>query len=214
MFGGKLMDSFVDKLAQRFTAQEMIKANSAAEAEELNMLKGQVEKYNDCLKQMEQLTQEMAAIEQRMGGAVDSSVALQALVESSMSQVNQAISNSGTQVTQVAESGMSRLKELADKSMAKLESFQQESMAPEVIKEIVEARIDKTDENLHKECVKVYRNMQAVVNEESTKISEKMQAGFNGQGGKLNGILSIAIMALVMSFAGVVLQVLGILGVF
>ena len=32
MFGGRWMDTFIDKLAHKLTAQEMIKANSAADA--------------------------------------------------------------------------------------------------------------------------------------------------------------------------------------
>ena len=41
MFGGKWMDTFMDKLAQTLNAQEMIKANSAADAEEMDQLKNQ-----------------------------------------------------------------------------------------------------------------------------------------------------------------------------
>ena len=39
MFGGRWMDTFMDKLAQKLNAQEMIKANSAADAEEMDQLK-------------------------------------------------------------------------------------------------------------------------------------------------------------------------------
>ena len=35
MFGGRWMDTFMDKLAQKLNAQEMIKANSAADADGL-----------------------------------------------------------------------------------------------------------------------------------------------------------------------------------
>ena len=35
------MDTFMDKLAQKLNAQEMIKANSAADAEEMDQLKSQ-----------------------------------------------------------------------------------------------------------------------------------------------------------------------------
>lgn len=216
MFGGKLMDSFVDKLAQRFTAQEMIKANSAAETEEMNRLKVQVDRYHECLKQMEQLTGEMAAIEQRISGVLDNSMSeqLQALVERSTEQVNQVAEGSVAQVNQVTEAGMARMQELADKSLAKLESYQQEALSTDAIKEVVDIRMDKTDENLHKECVKVYRNIQAVVTEESGKSGEVVQAGLNNLNGRMNGVLSVAIMALIMSSAGVILQVLSLLGVF
>lgn len=36
------MDTFMDKLAQKLNAQEMIKANSAADAEEMDQLKSQL----------------------------------------------------------------------------------------------------------------------------------------------------------------------------
>ncbi len=216
MFGGKLMDSFVDKLAHRLTAQEMIKANSAAETEEMNKLKSQVDRYHECLKQMEQLTKEMAAIEQRVNGALDNPVAekLQALVDAGGVQMKQMSENSMAQVKQVAETGVVRMQELAEQSLAKLESYQQEVLSSEMVKEVVDTRLDKTDENLHKECVKVYRNIQAVIAEENGKTAETMQGGMHTLNGRLNGVLSVAIMALIMSSAGVILQVLSLLGVF
>ncbi len=39
------MDNFMDKLAQKFNAQEMIKANSQAEAAEMKKLQLQVAEY-------------------------------------------------------------------------------------------------------------------------------------------------------------------------
>lgn len=53
------MDTFMDKLAQKFTAQELIKANSLAETEEMNRLKVQVEEYTGCLNRMKQICVEM-----------------------------------------------------------------------------------------------------------------------------------------------------------
>ena len=46
MFGGRWMDTFMDKLAQKLNAQEMIKANSAADAEEMDQLKSQLREYD------------------------------------------------------------------------------------------------------------------------------------------------------------------------
>ncbi|MBQ7934077.1 MAG: hypothetical protein IJ327_04750 [Lachnospiraceae bacterium] len=221
------MDSFVDKLAHRLTAQEMIKANSAAETEEMNKLKSQVERYHECLKQMEQLIGEMAAIEQRVNGALEQPVSekLQAMVESSaaqmarvaegsMTRVSELAENSMSQVKQVTETGVAHMQALAEESLAKLEGFRQDALSTEVVQEVVDTRLDKTDENLHKECVKVYRNIQAVIAEENTKTSENVQDSMHVLNGRLNGVLSVAIMALIMSSAGVILQVLSLLGVF
>ena len=56
------MDNFMDKVAQKLGAQEMIRANAAAEAAELEnmekqltVFKEQMEKYDDCLQEMRKL---------------------------------------------------------------------------------------------------------------------------------------------------------------
>lgn len=72
------------------------------------------------------------------------------------------------------------------------------------------------DENTHKECVKVYRNVQAVVVEESgkqTEAAENVSKTVNALGGKVSAILGISVAALVFSLAGVVLQILNALNI-
>lgn len=54
------MDTFMDKLAQKLTAQEMIKANVAAETEELVQLRKQLAEYNACLEKFRRLVDEGA----------------------------------------------------------------------------------------------------------------------------------------------------------
>lgn len=53
------MDSFIDKLAQKFTAQEIIKANSSAEAAELKRAREQVQQYEACLEEMKNVNESM-----------------------------------------------------------------------------------------------------------------------------------------------------------
>ena len=55
------MDTFIDKLAQRLTAQEMIKANSAADAEELHKVQGQVKQYEAYLDEMQNISTSIVA---------------------------------------------------------------------------------------------------------------------------------------------------------
>ena len=55
------MDMFMDKLAQKLTAQEIIKANTAADVEELNKLKNQIAEYNECLVKLQKLIDDGAA---------------------------------------------------------------------------------------------------------------------------------------------------------
>ena len=80
----------------------------------------------------------------------------------------------------------------------------------------LEERLAAVEENVHKECVKVYRNVQAVVVEESgkqAKALEEIAAKVNSFNGKLGAVLGISIAALVFALAGTVLQVLSALGI-
>ena len=71
------------------------------------------------------------------------------------------------------------------------------------------------EENVHKECVKVYRNVQAVVVEESSKQSEAVTGTLSNMGkmtGKTNAILAISIVAMITSLGSIILQLLQFLG--
>ena len=72
------MDTFMDKLAQKLTAQEMIRANSAAETEEMEQLREQVKEYKECLDRLEQLLE--GNLEKMQSVQVDSS-SIERLVE-------------------------------------------------------------------------------------------------------------------------------------
>lgn len=69
------MDNFIDKLAQKFSAQEMIKANSQAEAEEMKRLQLQISEYEKILQEMRKLnyrnTELSEKIDQTIGGSAD-----------------------------------------------------------------------------------------------------------------------------------------------
>ncbi len=59
MVGGKLMDSFVDKIAQKINGQDGIRANSEAEAAEMKRIKIQAERMQKQMEQYELCMQEM-----------------------------------------------------------------------------------------------------------------------------------------------------------
>ena len=73
------------------------------------------------------------------------------------------------------------------------------------------------EENVHKECVKVYRNVQAVVVEENSKQSDAVTETLSAVGkmkGKTGAILNISIVALLASLGGILLQLMQIMGIF
>ena len=56
----------MDKLAQKFSAQEMINANSQAEAEEMKRLQMQVSEYEKILQEMRKLSYKNTELSERL----------------------------------------------------------------------------------------------------------------------------------------------------
>ena len=68
------MDNFVDKLAQKFNAQEMIRANAQAEASELKRLQEQVATYEAILQDMRKLNYKNSELTDKINELVDESI--------------------------------------------------------------------------------------------------------------------------------------------
>lgn len=184
------MDSFMDKIAQKFTAQDMIKANAAAEEKEMKRLRMQVAEYDERLQEMRKLNLKNLELADQ----------LQALIVQ------------GEEKVRAAQS------ECDDTSEEKWESLRQ---SMQMIKETLDAQNDRMTElaaqmmdHVHKEDVKVYRNVQAAVSDENKGLSEAM---IKELGKKTKGIKAAVILSaitLVSSLAGVGFWVCWLLGVF
>ena len=200
------MDTFMDKLAQKLNAQEMIKANSAADAEEMDQLKNQLREYDECLAQMQQVNKELKAINHEMEKLMAETIA---------PEVKKMAEESVAALQKLQQENAEKLQELSQQYTAKLEELQQSTEALDELQKHVDEKLSTTEESVHKECVKVYRNVQAAVVEENEKqtdaIAEKVSASL---GGKLNGVLGISIAALVVTIADIVLHVLSVLHIF
>lgn len=239
------MDMFMDKLAQRLTAQEIIKANNSADVEEMNRLRGQVAEYNNCLAKLQQLIEEGAA---RIQGAQVNSGEIDRLVEESiakiqaiqqdtagleqlqqqliqrmdeadrrqgerLSSVNRMLDEKLDGVDQTLEERLENVDRLFEQRLARLQQQLESSPQPQ-LSEQLEEQLRSSEENVHKECVKVYRNVQAVVTEESGKQAESL-AETNKRveklNGRLTGVLVVAIAALISSAVSAVAGLLGLM---
>lgn len=196
MFGGKWMDIFVDKLSQKLTATEMIKANAAADAAELQKAKGQVSQYEALLKEIREINTVNA----------DSAKQINTLATESLKKLE----------------NVDKVNELIDISLTKIEEFkvsgdnieQLEAQLTE-LKTHIDALQGELTEHVHKENVKVYRNVQAVVVEESTKLGDQNNANaavIKKVSGKASAALIFSIMTLIVTVAGLTLQILTVFG--
>ena len=128
------MDSFIDKLAQRFSAQDMIRANLAAEAKETRKLREKMESYESLLQEMR--------------------------------QINLKNMESAERVNRILQEGTFSDKDYLQELFAEKE-------------EILTAGFSKMEETMHTENVKVYRNVQAAIqnslDEQTAKLLEEQQ---------------------------------------
>lgn len=232
------MDMFMDKLSQKLTAQEIIKANTAADVEELSKLKNQIAEYNECLGRLQKLIDDgfgklsgirgeengmarmleenaestkalgrevaelgrsLGQLREKLEGLEETTAERMETLSASMTEGTHSLSESVTgQVTSLTAS----VGEKIDQLCGQLEAQSGSGMSE---------RLDVLEENVHKECVKVYRNVQAVMVEESGKQSEALaqaKAGVAAMNGKLGKVLGISVAALILSLAGVLIQVL------
>ncbi len=224
------MDMFMDKLAQKLNAQEIIKANTAADTEELNRLKNQVAQYNECLDKLRKLIDE--STEEMKGASQESAAGIGRLLEESLAKIREIRQEStdaaDDKVNGLAESVNTHFDSLngqLDAVNLNLDNVtnavseirdQMASVQENKKDDGLEERFASVEENVHKECVKVYRNVQAVVVEESgkqAKALEEITEKVNSFNGKLGAVLGISIAALVFALAGTALQVLNALGI-
>lgn len=165
------MDNFIDKLAQKFIAGEVIKANSVAEERELKRLREQVAEYEQCLQEMKKLQMTNT----RMAAQ------LREMMEEQREGVKKLTEESIRKLEQVKEEETKKDKaygdtlEASQKTMEELMlSMKQQWENLEKNHKEIEKWFQKADDYLHKENVKVYRNVQAVIVEETGKKSEEI----------------------------------------
>ena len=222
------MDSFMDKLAQKLTAQEMITANSAAEVEEVQMLKSQIVEYNACLSQLQETNNEIKETNERLGKLLNDSIVPQIskLVDESTAKIAQAAMD-GTNKLESAKIDTAEIERLVQESKDKIQLIAEESLKKiddiqavydedgnDELKQTLEEKLDGSKDYVHRECVKVYRNVQAVVTEESSKMNEQLENAVQKVFKKVKTASLFAMLAFFIGVVSLALQILKILGIF
>ncbi len=194
------MDTFMDKLAQKLTAQEIIRGNLAAEAVQMDELKEQVKDYEDCVEQVKALSQ---------------------LMESKLAIIKE--SNNLAEV----EEEIDRLRRSMDVKLGDLPAILDEKLTtgigdrvseriqeqlvsiPESLDEKFQENVQINKDNLHKECVKVYRNVQAVVVEESNKQIVTQSEEVRPIKAEVKKAVIFSLVAMVAAIGGLAVQIIG-----
>ncbi len=153
------MDTFIGKLAQKRNAQEMIRANTTAEAIKMEQMQNQMEQYDKVMQEIRRVNLKTA----------ENAVAAQDLLKECIEK---------TEALQQEE----KTQEAREESAAEL-------------KAMLEELFRQSDDFLHKENVKVYRNVQAALVEELNKQTEAIKAEQNRKKG---GNAPVVLMVLIL----------------
>ena len=157
------MDNFMDEIVQKFTPQEMIRANAAADAAEieslekqLTLFKEQMEKYDDCLQEMRQVNlknietaQDVQQLADKMGQHLGKTAG----------EVEAA---SVSKIKETSDLSMAGIQKAIDESLAKIAEIKEHADNTQQIAEMVNELQDKTEnviknleDFLHTDNVKV-----------------------------------------------------------
>jgi hypothetical protein len=209
------MDNFMDKLAQKFSAQEIIKANSQAETEELERLQLQVSEYEKILQEMRKLNYKNAELTEKLELMIgENAEKIQGMKEDEQQLV--AMLRDLTD-----EQTRNREAEIARKTEDQLEKEQAQNVQKQtdisLITDLLEKSFHKSEDFVHKENVKVYRNVQAVVVDEIKRCVESLKEEQNELKKvldvKLKKIMILSGISVVMALTSIVLWVLMLTGV-
>ncbi len=218
------MDNFMDKLAQKFSAQEMIKANSQAEAEEMKRLQLQVSEYEKILQEMRKLNYRNTELADKLDRMIgDNADKIQGMKEDEQRLIA-ALRDLTDEQTRNREAETGRKEEERIEQERAAENRKQTDLA--AIAELLENKFQKSDDFVHKENVKVYRNVQAVVVDEikrSTESAQEERMKLKSELAdelrrelvkKLNKVMVFGVISVAVSAVSVALWVLMAMGVF
>ena len=189
-----------------------------------------IQRYTDTSAEgIQSLTEESAAgmqklVDESLMGiqklAGEGAVSLKNNAAAGEKGLHQLTEESLAKIAALAEESVNRLQELAEESLGKIEAVNQRNAeTAKYLEEIREMMVGQmmslqdmhkaSDELSHKENVKVYRNVQAVVVEEVKKQTDDLKKTWKG----VKPLLVVTLLAVLATAALFVLQMFGILNV-
>ena len=237
------MDSIIDKFSQRKNAQEMIRANAMAEAEEKERIASKLSEYELAMQEMrrcnlqtienaekvkELLTAGLNKIEEIQ--KKDADLKMAELVEE-IKGLSEDLRNRNTEILEglksrnieFLEEQKNQTEEYLKERKIEMECLieqqndrleKQSAQMQEMLEEM-EKLVYSSEDFTHKESVKVYRNVQAVIENALPKQTEQIMEGVKNtleKEGSIGGFKVVWILTMIAALANITIEVLKILG--
>ncbi|MBR3602647.1 MAG: hypothetical protein IKL49_10050 [Lachnospiraceae bacterium] len=211
------MDNFIDRLAQKFTAGEVIRANAAAEERELRRLREQVAEYERCLQEMRKVqmtnTQTARNLHDLM---VESTESIRKLTQEGAAKIADIQLETEAQKAEAkksVETAAYTMEKMEEKVVKMQETVAELTEALEKNQKEIAEWFKQADDFLHKENVKVYRNVQAVVVDEvAAKAENIMKSQEEAVKKSRKPVLVFAVLGFLAAAASLTIQILDIMG--
>ena len=201
----------MDKLAQKFSAQEMINANSQAEAEEMKRLQMQVSEYEKILQEMRKLSYKNTELSERLELVIGENAGKIQRMKEDEEKLIAVLKDLTEEQTKNRDSELEKKEEERLEKERVDEAKKQSDIS--VITNLLENKFQRSDDFVHKENVKVYRNVQAVVVDELKRYTESAQEEKNAINAKLGKVMKFSVISMLASIVGVVLWALMAAGI-
>lgn len=213
------MDNFIDRLAQKFTAGEVIRANAAAEERELRRLREQVAEYERCLQEMRKVqmtnTQTARNLHDLM---VESTEGIRKLTQEGAAKIADIQLETEAQKAEAkksVETAAYTMEKMEEKVVKMQETVAELTESLEKNQKEIADWFKQADDFLHKENVKVYRNVQAVVVDEvAAKAENIMKSQEEAVKKSRKPVLVFSVLGFLAAAASLTIQILDIMGMF
>ncbi len=219
------MDAFIDKLSERKNAQSMIDANRAADAKELEDLRTRNAEYERMFQEMSDSCERLKELTLRLEQEKEQeSARWQAEKEEFKNRLTQEVRSSLEELKKTSDQNNAALLEhlensakdsmvdaeglnqLIEESLKSMKKVHQGQEAWSDVKTGLEDGIEQLEDYVHRENVKVYRNVQAVVTEESEKQKTALEEVSAKTLPRLKAVQGLSITALILGILGIALQ--------
>ncbi len=210
------MDNFMERITNRFSANDIIKANMQADADELDGARQQLVLFEDQMTKVDNALSDMRQINLKN---IETAQDISNMTKDSTEKISRAFEDMQTE-------SVSRIKETSDLSIAGINKTVEVSLAK--ISEIQNDDIEKSvkdgiseiivklgemktqmEESSHIDHVKIYRNVQASFVDELSKQANEIKEETHKKG----AIIPLLVLTMISSFGTLAVLVLHILGI-
>ena len=208
------MDTFIDKLAQKRNAQEMIAANMTAEAAKMEQMQDQMKAYDELMQEIRQVNLKTAENLMDVQNTLKQYMAKLESIQADNSkyeETKQALAQlkallEDKSKDEEIKQALTQLKVLLEDNNRNEENAQTLMQ----MRESLDEKFKQTEDFLHRENVKVYRNVQAAMTDELNKQTEELKKSQRENRGS-KAVLPISILILIGVLADILIHLFAIM---